>query len=219
VRGADGCARRLRNGHAVGDIICGRDCGQRTYRRGSRLRHDGGGPYPVVSKQSSAQCPAQCNPCGRRERAYGARGLPPPREWDGEPDRKLPGHDEQKSASGNHDNVTAHPPCQLSALHPQLRRYCCQHCRSDRHPDAAQWFSDRKSHASGRGPGLRLPRDAAHNRADGPAQRRHGLYEPSADRSPARAATQQRKRARSDVAADTRPPNRTTSPRRRSISK
>ena len=82
-------------------------------------------------------------------------------------------------------------------LYPDHGRRRCPELRPDRHPDAVQRLPDRQPHAPGRGPGVRRARDAAHDRADRAAQRRHRLHEPAADRGDPRAAAQQRERARS----------------------
>ncbi len=100
--------------------------------------------------------------------ADGAVGLSPARERDGEPDRTVSGHADQGADR------------RRPRLYSDHGRRRSAELRSDRHADAVQRLPDRKPHAPGRGPGVLRARDAAHDRADRAAQRRHGLHEPAA---------------------------------------
>ena len=207
----------------------------RRHRRGRW--HDRGRSRPRLSKQSPAQCSALCHSRHRRKRSNRARRLSPTHQRHVQPDRAVPGYSDE---GGNHRRGSRR-------LQPEPRRHCGVFVRVDHHPNAVQRFPNRQSHPSGRRTGILRSRGAADHGAEHPAQRRHRLHESLADGSDPRASAQQRERTRGDVAANPRPVHRrrshahrrraggiasggrpvaavagrirTTSPRRRSISR
>ena len=81
--------------------------------------------------------------------------------------------------------------------HPELRRHG--------HADAVQRLPHRQPHAAGGATGVGGARDAAADRADRAAQRRHRLHEPDARHRDPRSAAPQRRGAAGAAAADPRP--------------
>ena len=81
-------------------------------------------------------------------------------------------------------------------------------CRSTAAPitqTAPQRLSDRQPHPAGRAAGFGRARDAAADRADRAARRRHRLHEPDPRRRDPRSAAPQRRSAAGAVAPDPRP--------------
>ena len=235
---ADCSVCRVRNGGPPGHRACGRGRRQRARRRGrSGLRHAWTAPWCRPTATIPSSTPSDPRPARPTRTSHRAGRLSAAHQRHVKPGRAVPGQPDQ-------GREHARDRC---ALQSDQRRHCRILLRSDHHPDAVQRLSDRKPHPPGRGAGILRPRNPAHDRAEHPAQRRHRLHEPAADRGDPRASAQQRERARSDAAADARPlhrgrghahrrrpggdrasppgdrsspsPSRITSPRRRSTSR
>ncbi len=159
-------------------------------------RHAEVGADPGLPEQSAAQRPARRGARHRRNRAAGAVGLSPARQ----PHR----HSPASSIWTSHHQDHRCDRCRhaTTRLRRQRRR---AELRRHRHADAVQRLPDRQPHPAGRAAGVRRARDAAADRAERAAQRRHRLHEPAARRRDPRSAAQQRRGAAGAAAPDPRP--------------